>query len=84
MTLMFIVKVIFTPLSEMCGGLRLWMGKNYKPIIIDGNVQDYTKVFGFEDRDDIDRGKVAEVVKSLNNIFDGNYIVTWMVNPIWV
>lgn len=84
MTPMFIVKLIFTPLSERYGGLMLWMGKNYKPVIIDGNVQNYTSLYGFEDRDDIDRGKVADVVTSLNKIFDGNYIVTWMVNPIWV
>lgn len=84
MTPMFIVKLIFTPISEMYGGLMLWMGKNYKPVIIDGNVQNYTSLYGFEDRDDIDRGKVADVVASLNKIFYGNYIVTWMVNPIWV
>ena len=84
MTPMFIVKLIFTPLSEMYGGLMLWMGKNYKPVIIDGNVQNYTSLYGFEDRDDIDRGKVADVVTSLNKIFDDNYVVTWMVNPIWI
>lgn len=81
---MFIIKLIFTPLSEACSGLMLWMGKNYKPSVIDGNVQNYTRMYGFEDREDIDRGKVAEIVTSLNKIFDDNYVVTWMVNPIWV
>lgn len=81
---MFIIKLIFTPLSETYNGMMLWMGKNYKPVVIDGNVQNYTSMYGFEDREDIDRCKVAEIVTSLNKIFDDNYVVTWMVNPIWV
>ena len=81
---MFIIKLIFTPLSETYSGMMLWMGKNYKPVVIDGNVQNYTSMYGFEDREDIDRGKVAEIVTSLNAIFNDNYVVTWMVNPIWI
>ncbi len=81
---MFIIKLIFTPLSETYSGMMLWMGKNYKPVVIDGNVQNYTSMYGFEDREDIDRDKVAEIVTSLNKIFDDNYVVTWMVNPIWI
>lgn len=81
---MFIIKLIFTPLSETYSGMMLWMGKNYKPVVIDGNVQNYTSMYGFEDREDIDRDKVAEIVTSLNKIFNDNYVVTWMINPIWI
>ena len=84
---MFIIKIILTPLSgniESISGVTMWMGKNYSPAIIDGNLPNFTRQYGFENREDIDANKGASIIHSLSKIFENNYSVNWIINPMWL